>query len=322
MKKAFITGINGQDGSYLAEHLLSMNFEVAGLVRRSSVAENQTYRINHLEDSVKTYYGDLIDKSSIVKALGDFKPDYLFNLAAQSHVRLSFEMPVFTAQVNAVGALNVFDAVKESFPDIKVYQASSSEMFGLSVEEDHYQRETTPMHPVSPYGCSKLFAYSIARNYRHAYGLFISNGILFNHESPRRGKNFVTAKVVQGALDIKYGKTDKLEMGNLDSFRDWGHSSDYTKAMIKLLQHDQTEDIVISTGEAHSVRELCEFVFSKLGLNYKEHVVINKRFFRPEELPYLKGDSRKGRALLNWKPLYSFETLLEDMIVHFEKDYS
>jgi len=321
MKKAFITGINGQDGSYLSEHLLSMGYEVGGLVRRSSVAENQTFRINHIEKDIKTYYGDLIDPISIEKALKDFKPDKVFNLAAQSHVRLSFNMPAFTAQVNATGALNVFEAVKTVCPNAKVYQASSSEMFGSSVDKDKYQRESTPMHPVSPYGCSKLYAYSIARNYRHAYGLFISNGILFNHESPRRGKNFVTAKVVQGALDIKYGKTDKLEMGNLDSFRDWGHSSDYTKAMIKLLQHDQTEDIVISTGEAHSVRELCEFVFSKLGLNYKEHVVINKRFFRPEELPYLKGDSRKGRALLNWKPLYSFETLLEDMIDHFEKDY-
>ncbi len=321
MNKAFITGINGQDGSYLTEHLLSMNFEVGGLVRRSSVAENQTYRINHLTNDIKTYYGDLIDKYSIVKALSDFKPDYVFNLAAQSHVRLSFDMPVFTAQVNAVGALNVFDAVKETAPNAKVYQASSSEMFGSSVDKDNYQRESTPMNPVSPYGCSKLYAYSIARNYRKAYGLFISNGILFNHESPRRGKNFVTAKVVQGALDIKYGKKNKLEMGNLDSYRDWGHSSDYTKAMIKLLQHSEPEDIVISTGKAHSVRDLCDLVFKKLNLNYKDHIVINKKFFRPEELPYLQGDSKKGRNLLPWEPEYSFETLLEDMINNFEKEY-
>ena len=320
MKKAFITGINGQDGSYLTEHLLKSGYEVAGLVRRSSVSENQTYRINHLEDKIKTYYGDLTDKSSIANAFKDFKPDLIFNLAAQSHVRLSFDMPAFTAQVNAIGALNVFDSVKDICPDAKVYQASSSEMFGSSVDEDNFQRETTPMTPVSPYGCSKLYAYSIARNFRKAYGLFISNGILFNHESPRRGTNFVTAKVIKGALDIKKGYTDKLEMGNLDSYRDWGHSSDYTKAMIKLLNYEHPEDIVISTGKAHSVRELCEVVFKELGLNYKDHIVINKRFFRPQELHYLQGDSRKGRKMLNWEPEFTFRTLLLDMMKHFEKD--
>ena len=298
MKKAFITGINGQDGSYLSEHLLAMNIEVAGLVRRSSVAENQTYRINHLNDQIKTYYGDLIDKSSISNALEDFKPDCIFNLAAQSHVRLSFEMPSFTAQVNAIGALNVFDLVKEKFPNVKLYQASSSEMFGSSVDEDQFQRETTPMTPVSPYGCSKLFAYSIARNYRKSYGLFLSNGILFNHESPRRGKNFVTAKVVKGALDIKYKKKDKLELGNLDSYRDWGHSFDYTKAMIKLLEADEPLDIVISTGKAHSVRELCDLVFKKLNLNYKDHVVINEKFFRPEELPLSTRRLKKSSEIV------------------------
>ena len=241
--KAFITGINGQDGSYLSEHLLKMGYEVAGLVRRSSVAENQTYRINHLNSDIKTYYGDLIDKSSIVKALNEFKPDLVFNLAAQSHVRLSFEMPAFTAQVNSIGALNVFDSVREICPDAKVYQASSSEMFGSSVDEDKFQRETTPMHPVSPYGCSKLYAYSIARNYRKAYKLFISNGILFNHESPRRGTNFVTAKVIKGALDIKYGKAEKLELGNLDSYRDWGHSKDYVRAMHLIINNSKPEDL-------------------------------------------------------------------------------
>ena len=322
MKKAFITGINGQDGSYLAEHLLAMDFEVGGLIRRSSVSENQTYRINHLfKNDIKTYYGDIIDKSSIEKALSDFKPDYLFNLAAQSHVRLSFDMPFFTAQVNSIGALNVFDTIKDKFPNIKVYQASSSEMFGRSIDADKYQRETTPMHPVSPYGCSKLFAYSIARNYRQAYGLFISNGILFNHESPRRGRNFVTTKVIEGALKIKYGKKEKLEMGNLDSFRDWGHSSDYTKAMLKLLIHSEAEDIVISSGEAHSVRELCNIVFKKLNMNYKDHIILNKRYLRPEELPYLRGDSKKGKEILNWMPSYTFEKLLEEIINHFEKDF-
>ena len=321
VKKAFITGINGQDGSYITEHLISMGYEVGGLVRRSSVAENQTYRINHLEKDIKTYYGDLIDKSSIDNALKDFKPNYIFNLAAQSHVRLSFDMPAFTAQVNSLGALNVFESVREVCPEARVYQASSSEMFGSSVDSDNYQRETTSMCPVSPYGCSKLYAYSIARNYRKSYGLFISNGILFNHESPRRGKNFVTAKVVKGALDIKYGLAEKLEMGNLESYRDWGHSFDYTKAMIKLLNHPEPEDIVISTGKAHSVRELCKEVFDHLGLNYEDHIVINKKYFRPEELPYLQGDSKKGRKLLSWEPKYTFRTLLIDMIKEFEKEY-
>ena len=319
MPKVFITGINGQDGSYLTEHLLSMGCEVGGLVRRSSVAENQTYRINHLEKDIKTYYGDLTDQKSIENALTDFNPEKVFNLAAQSHVRLSFQMPAFTASVNALGALNVFEAVKSCCPDAKVYQASSSEMFGSSVDEDKYQRESTPMHPVSPYGCSKLYAYSVARNYRRAYSMFISNGILFNHESPRRGTNFVTAKVIEGALKIKKGLTNKLELGNLDSFRDWGHSYDYTKAMIKLLDLDQPEDIVISTGVTNSVRDLCRVVFSKIGLDYKDFVKINKKYIRPQELPFLCGDSSKAKKILNWKPDYDFDKLITEMINSFDK---
>ena len=319
MKRAFITGINGQDGSYLAEHLLKEGYEVAGLVRRCSVAENQTYRINHICNDIYTYYGDLTDPISIERALDDFNPDKVFNLAAQSHVRLSFKMPAFTASVNAIGALNVFEAVKSICPNAKVYQASSSEMFGSSVDEDKYQRETTPMHPVSPYGCSKLFAYSAARNYRKAYSLFISNGILFNHESPRRGTNFVTAKVIRGALDIKNGKTDNLELGNLDSYRDWGHSSDYTKAMMKLLDLSEPDDMVISTGETNSVRELCDLTFRKLNINYKDYVKINPKFLRPQELPFLCGDSSKARKILNWKPEYNFDKLLSEMIEVFSK---
>jgi len=317
--KAFITGINGQDGSYLAEHLLSMGYEVAGLVRRCSVAENQTYRINHICNDIHTYYGDLTDPVSIGRALEDFKPDKVFNLAAQSHVRLSFKMPAFTASVNAIGALNVFEAVKSICPDSKVYQASSSEMFGSSVDEDNYQRETTPMHPVSPYGCSKLFAYSAARNYRDAYSLFISNGILFNHESPRRGTNFVTAKVIKGALEIKKGLSDSLELGNLDSYRDWGHSSDYTKAMIKLLDLPEPDDIVISTGKTNSVRDLCELTFNKIGLDYKDYVKINPQFLRPQELPFLCGDSSKAKNILKWKPEYDFDKLISEMIDVFNK---
>ena len=321
MPKAFITGINGQDGSYLAEHLLSLDYEVGGLVRRSSVAENQTYRINSIERNLKTYYGDLIDQNSIADAFRDFKPDLIFNLAAQSHVRLSFDMPGFTAQVNTIGALNVFTAAKENCEGAKIYQASSSEMFGTSVDPDNYQRETTPMHPVSPYGCSKLYAYSIARNFRRAYGMHISNGILFNHESPRRGTNFVTAKVVKGALDIKFKREKFLELGNLNSYRDWGHSYDYTKAMIKLLEYDQPLDIVISTGKAHSVKDLCRVVFSKLDMDYKEHIKINPKFLRPQELPYLQGDSSKAKQILGWKPEFTFETLVDDMIKHFESSY-
>ena len=319
MKKAFITGINGQDGSYLSEHLLSMGYEVGGLVRRSSVAENQTFRINHIEKDIKTYYGDLIDPISIEKALKDFKPDKVFNLAAQSHVRLSFNMPAFTAQVNATGALNVFEAVKTVCPNAKVYQASSSEMFGSSVDKDKYQRETTPMHPVSPYGCSKLYAYSIARNYRRAYSMFISNGILFNHESPRRGTNFVTAKVIEGALKIKKGLAKDIELGNLDSYRDWGHSFDYTKAMIKLLDLDEPDDIVISTGVTNSVRDLCKTVFDKLNMNYEDYIVINKKFIRPQELPFLCGDATKAKDILGWSPKYDFNALITDMLNHFEE---
>tara|TARA_B100000674_G_C37814284_1_gene902636 strand:- start:203 stop:1171 length:969 start_codon:yes stop_codon:yes gene_type:complete len=322
MKKAFITGINGQDGSYLSEHLLSMGYEVGGLVRRSSVAENQTFRINHIEKDIKTYYGDLIDPISIEKALKDFKPDKVFNLAAQSHVRLSFNMPAFTAQVNATGALNVFEAVKTVCPNAKVYQASSSEMFGSSVDKDKYQRESTPMHPVSPYGCSKLYAYSIARNYRRAYSMFISNGILFNHESPRRGTNFVTAKVIEGALKIKKGLAKDIELGNLDSYRDWGHSFDYTKAMIKLLDLEHPDDIVISTGVTNSVRDLCKTVFDKLNMNYEDYIVINKKFIRPQELPFLCGDSTKAKNILGWSPKYDFNALVTDMIDHFEEKIS
>lgn len=321
MVRAFITGINGQDGSYLAEHLLNLNYEVAGLVRRSSVAENQTYRINSIEENIKTYYGDLIDPKSLTDAFNDFKPDLIFNLAAQSHVRLSFDMPAFTAQVNAVGALNVFNAALEKCENAKIYQASSSEMFGTAVDEDKFQRESTPMHPVSPYGCSKLYAYSIARNFRRAYKMHISNGILFNHESPRRGSNFVTAKVIKGALEIKYGKAKYLELGNLDSYRDWGHSKDYTMAMIKLIEYQEPIDIVIASGKAYSVRDLCKTVFEKLDMDYKEFIKINPKFLRPQELPYLQGDSSYGRNLIQWKPEYTFETLMDDMISHFELEF-
>lgn len=322
MKKAFITGVAGQDGSYLAEHLLSLGYEVHGIIRRNSTPEHQENRINHLENEIHTYYGDLTDYSSLVRLLEKIQPDEIYNLGAQSHVRVSFEIPIFTAQTNAIGTLNLLEAYKEVCPNAKFYQASSSEMFGNSIDSDGYQRETTPMNPVSPYGCSKVFGYNICKNYRNSYNLFISNGILFNHESPRRGSNFVTNKVVKAAVRIKLGVQESLELGNLDAYRDWGHSKDYVRAMHLILQQDKADDFVCATGESHSVRELCEYVFSKLGLNYLDYVRENGKFLRPEELKHLKGDSTKLREKTNWKPLYNFHSILDEMIEYWLKIYN
>lgn len=317
-KKAFITGINGQDGSYLAEYLLSLGYEVHGMVRRNSMAENQDYRTSHINDKITTHYGDLLDEGSIDRILYAVQPDEIYNIGAQSHVRISFEIPQFTVKTNAVGVMNILESYRRICPSAKFYQASSSEMFGNSVDSDGFQRETTPMHPVSPYGCSKLFGYSIVRNYRKAYKLHAVNGILFNHESPRRGSNFVTNKVVKTAVQIKHGLKDKLELGNMDSFRDWGHSKDYVRAMHKIVNHNTPDDFVVSTGETHSVREMVEYVFSKLDMDYKSYVVVNPLFMRPEELQYLKGDSTKVRSVLGWKPEYTFHSMLDEMISHWD----
>jgi GDPmannose 4,6-dehydratase len=314
MKKAFITGISGQDGSFLAEHLLSIGYDVYGIVRRNSVSEQQQTRLDHIHGKIKVSYGDLLDQSSLEKNLREIQPDEIYNLAAQSHVRVSYDIPQFTVQTNAVGVLNILEAYRGACPNAKFYQASSSEMFGSAVDEDGYQRETTPMRPVSPYGCSKVFAFNIVRNYRHAYKLHASNGILFNHESPRRGSNFVTNKVVKTAVQIKLGLADKLELGNLDAYRDWGHSKDYVRAMHLILQQSEPNDWVVATGETRSVRDMCKYVFGKLELNYEDYVIQNQKFLRPEELPYLKGDSTKIRTELGWRPEYTFEMMMDEMI--------
>ena len=320
-KKAFVTGIAGQDGSYLAEYLVELGYEVHGVVRRNSTPEHQESRVDHLDSQITTYYGDLLDQSSLEHLLDEIQPDEIYNLGAQSHVRISFDIPQFTVQTNALGVLNILEAYRRSCPEAKFYQASSSEMFGLSVDEDNAQRETTTMNPVSPYGCSKVFGYNIVRNYRRAYKLHATNGILFNHESPRRGSNFVTSKVVKAAVRIKLGLQDKLELGNMDSYRDWGHSYDYVRAMHLMMQQDEPGDWVVATGETHSVREMCEYVFTRLGLNYKDYVVQNPKYLRPEELPYLRGDSTKIRTELGWKPKYSFEMLMNEMTDEWLKIY-
>ena len=316
MKKAFITGIAGQDGSYLAEYLLGLGYEVHGIIRRNSVPENQQSRLEGVKGNISVSYGDLLDQSSIEHLLDKFQPDEIYNIAAQSHVRISYDIPQFTAQTNAVGVLNVLEAYRRSCPTAKFYQASSSEMFGSSVDADGYQRETTPMTPVSPYGCTKVFGYNIVRNYRNAYKLHASNGILFNHESPRRGSNFVTNKVVKSAVEIYLGQRQDLVLGNLDAYRDWGHSKDYVRAMHLILQQPQAGDWVVATGETRSVRDMCEYVFNKLGMDYKNFVKQDGKFLRPEELPYLKGDSSRIRAL-GWTPEYTFETMMDEMIEYW-----
>lgn len=313
-KKALITGIGGQDGSYLAEYLLSLGYEVHGLIRRNSVPEQQESRISFLGDSIQTHYSDLGDPSSIGSVISKVNPDEIYNLAAQSHVRVSFEIPQFTVRTNAEGTLNVLDAALKFAPEARLYQASSSEMFGDSVDEDGFQRETTPMTPVSPYGCAKLFSYHLIRNYRSSYGMFAANGILFNHESPRRGSNFVTSKIVKTAVQIKLGLTSELVLGNLDSHRDWGHSRDYVRAMHAILNHAIPDDFVISTGRTASVREFLDLTFGQLNLDWSQYVRQDEKYLRPQELPYLKGDSSKARSALGWEPKESLETLVEEMI--------
>ena len=312
-KRALITGISGQDGSYLAEYLLGMGYEVHGMVRRHSVAENQNSRLHSISELIHTHYGDMLDVPSLTRILSNVQPDEIYNLAAMSHVRISFDMPSFTIQANALGVLNILEVYRTICPNAKFYQASSSEMFGNSVDSDGIQRLTTPMNPVSPYGCAKLMGYNLVKHYRNAYGLHACNGILFNHESPRRGSNFVTNKVVKTAVQIKKGIKDKLELGNLDSYRDWGHSKDYVRSMHKIINYKTPEEWIVATGKTWSVRQLCEHVFGYLDMDYKDYVVQNPKFMRPEELKYLKGDASRSRELLDWHPEYTFQSMLEEM---------
>ncbi len=309
-KRAFITGITGQDGSYLAELLLEKGYEVHGLVRRSS--SFNTWRIDHIRERISLHYGDLIDQNSLVRTLEALVPDEIYNLAAQSHVKVSFEMPEYTADVTALGVLRILDAVRDLGLRTRIYQAGSSEMFGLVRETP--QTEATPFHPRSPYGCSKVFGHWLTVNYREGYGLHASNGILFNHESPRRGENFVTRKITMGLAAIKKGRAKELRLGNLDAKRDWGYARDYVEAMWLMLQQENPDDYVIATNQTHSVREFLEESFAYAGLDWRDFVVVDPKYFRPAEVDLLLGDASKARQVLGWQPRVTFKELVRVMV--------
>jgi GDPmannose 4,6-dehydratase len=320
-KRALITGITGQDGSYLAEFLLEKDYEVWGIIRRNSTDSNTLSRINNILDKINLVYADLTDLSSLQNAILTSQPHEIYNLAAQSHVKVSYENPILTANITAIGTLNLLEAIKHYAPHTKVYQAGTSEMFGNSIDDDGFQRESTPFKPANPYAVSKQFAHQICVNYRNAYNLFISNGILFNHESPRRGEEFVTSKVVREAVKISLGLETKLELGTLSSSRDWGCAKDYVKAMWMILQHSKPDDFICATGVTHSIEYLCEYVFLKLGLNYKDYVKVNTKYSRPEETRHLKGDSTKLRQTLGWEPKYTFESMIDEMMEYYKNKY-
>lgn len=309
-KKALITGITGQDGSYLADFLLSKGYEVHGMIRRSSVPTSE--RLNNIINLITLHQSDMTDQCSISRLIENVRPDEVYNLAAQSFVHASFDHPVSTSDMTAVGVTRMLEAVRSVNKQIRFYQASSSEMFGKVQETP--QRETTPFYPRSPYGVSKLYGHWMTVNYRESYDMFCVSGILFNHESPRRGLEFVTRKITNAVAKIKLGKQDKLYLGNLDAKRDWGHAKDYVRAMWLMLQQEKPRDYVISTGVAHSVREFVEVAFNYVGLDYRDYVEIDPRFYRPAEVNILLGDSNKARTELSWEPEYSFNDLVEEMI--------
>jgi GDPmannose 4,6-dehydratase len=309
-KRALITGITGQDGSYLAELLLSLDYEVIGLVRRTSTVNLE--RIKHLQDSLTLVPGDLQDETSIVAALRDFRPNEVYNLAAQSFVHSSWTLPLLTGETTALGVTRILDAIRIVDPEIRFYQASSSEMFGKVVETP--QCETTPFYPRSPYGVSKVYGHWITINYRESYDMFATSGILFNHESPRRGLEFVTRKITDGVARIKHGHTKELRLGNLESTRDWGYAEDYVYAMWLMLQHDEPDDFVVATGETRSIREFCEIAFSAAGLEWQDHVVLDERFYRPAEVDALVGDASKAESVLGWKRKVDFKEMVERMV--------
>jgi GDPmannose 4,6-dehydratase len=318
-KKALITGITGQDGSYLAELLLGKGYEVHGIVRRSS--SFNTDRIEHLyvdphspEARLFLHYGDLVDGTGLREILTRVQPDEVYNLGAQSHVRVSFDQPVYTVQTDALGTINLLEAIRDTGLPVRFYQASSSEMYGKVVETP--QTEKTPFHPRSPYACAKVYSYWQTVNYREAYGMFACNGILFNHESERRGETFVTRKITRAATRIKEGLQDKLFLGNLDAKRDWGHAKDYVEAMWLMLQHDKAADYVVATGETHSVREFLDEVFGLLDLDWEKYVQVDPRYFRPAEVDLLLGDAAKARQELGWKPKVTFKQLARVMTEH------
>ena len=309
-KRALITGVTGQDGSYLAELLLEKGYEVLGMVRRSSTVNFE--RIAHLQDKITFVPGDLLDEISMIHILQEHRPLEVYNLAAQSFVQTSFGQPVLTGETTALGVTRLLDAIRLVDPEIRFYQASSSEMFGKVHEVP--QTETTPFHPRSPYGVAKVYGHWITLNYRESYGLHATSGILFNHESPRRGLEFVTRKISHTVAQIKLGLVDELRLGNLDAQRDWGFAGDYVEAMWLMLQREIPEDFVICTGQTHSVREFCEVAFGHAGLNWEEHVVVDETFFRPAEVDLLVGDATKADEMLGWKPETSFESLVTMMV--------
>lgn len=310
--RALITGITGQDGSYLAEFLLSRGYEVYGMIRRSSTVNFE--RIAHIQDKISLVTGDLLDEVSMINVLKQTRPVEVYNLAAQSFVQTSWSQPVFTGETTALGVTRLLDAVRTVDPDIRFYQASSSEMFGKVTEVPQHER--TPFYPRSPYGVAKVYGHWITVNYRESHQMHAISGILFNHESPRRGLEFVTRKISNGVAKIKLGMDNKLALGNLDAKRDWGFAGDYVKAMWMMLQHETAEDFVIATGETHSVREFCEVAFSVVGLDWQKHVVVDPAFMRPAEVDYLVGDSSKAQRLLGWKAEVEFPALVEMMVRH------